>query len=282
MNTLNNLEEGSSGFTATSTGCGHDLLTYSLFERKHNLLKLLTLRQLDLIELIAHSSPHRILNIGCDTGISATVLYKKLSSGQPSKIFALDTSNPLFLKEKNKCEDTPGLYFVQGDAENIKMFFQDEGFDGIFYAPSLFQVPNLRKSLRQASNLIVPGGVVSTCHFLGLFSEDGEDIIMNMFPESHCSHDFFHRQRQDLESILGPTSGFRSTSVDFQFEAESEFLEDFLSILIQMHPLYPKMSHAEHIPKLQEIRSIMEWKDSRGLFIGWKFFIAQKERRLSN
>jgi SAM-dependent methyltransferase len=256
-----------------------DFLAYNFFEEKHNLLESLTLRQLELIELIEPTTPQRILNIGCCTGISAIVLYKELSLGQPLKIFALDNVNALFLNAKYKYRNIPGLYFLGNSAKNVELFFQEQ-FDNIFYTPSLFQSPNFRESLQQVSNLLVPGGVVCTCHFSGLFTEDGENAFLKVFPEAQYNQCIF--PKQDQKSILGSTSGFNSTFVDFQLEFESEFLLDLLSTPKQKtHPLFPEMPDVERTQRIREVRQFLEREEGR-VFAGWEFFIARKEQQFDD
>ncbi|MBE0603549.1 MAG: class I SAM-dependent methyltransferase, partial [Deltaproteobacteria bacterium] len=89
-------------------------LVYDLFEEKHHLLESLTKRQL---ELIVPSHPQRILDIGCGTGISAMAISNMLaSSDRPPRIFAIDISESMLSKAKERYRNIPGLYFIWGDA----------------------------------------------------------------------------------------------------------------------------------------------------------------------
>ena len=248
-------------------------LVYDLFEEKHHLLESLTRRQL---ELIVPSRPKRILDIGCGTGISAMAIYNKLASDRQPSIFAIDISESMLNKAKERYRNIPGLYFILGDADNLESFFH-EGFDGIFYTPSIFQIPNIRESIRQARGLIVPDGVISICYFAGLFTENGDDAVLKAFPDFkyHSGSLSF----QDIDSFFGSLQGFKTTWVDFHFEANQEFLFDFLSIPSQSSALYPKIPYLERIPKIREICSTLEGK-AGPIFMGWKFCIARKSQQL--
>jgi len=251
-------------------------LVYDLFEEKHHLLESLTKRQL---ELIVPSHPQRILDIGCGTGISAMAISNMLaSSDRPPRIFAIDISESMLSKAKERYRNIPGLYFIWGDADNLESFFH-EGFDGIFYTPSIFHIPNFLESIRQACGLLVPNGLISICYFAGLFRENGEDAVQKAF------HDFkYHSGNtsfQEIDSFFGSTPEFKTTWVDFHIEANQEFLFDFLSIPSQSSALFPKMPYLERIPKIREICSTMEEK-AGPIFMGWKFCIARKTQRLDS
>lgn len=250
-------------------------LAYGLFEEKHHLLESLTRRQL---ELIVPSQPRRILDVGCGTGISAMALHNFLACGPPPRIFAIDINESMLAKAKERYRNIPGLYFVRGDADNLSSFFH-EGFDGIFYTPSLFQIPNFRESLRQAAALLVPGGVLTTCHYAGLYTEDGEEAIAKVFPElkygpGTCSG-------QDIDCFFGANPGFRSTWFDFRFEVQRDFLFDFLSVPGQSHALFPKIPYLERIPMIREACGLLEGKAGR-VFMGWKFCVGRKSRKLDS
>lgn len=251
-------------------------LVYGLFEEKHHLLESLTQRQ---IELISPSRPQRILDVGCGTGISSMVLYNSFSSAdRVPRIFAIDISESMLSKAKERFRNVPGLYFVRGDADNLESFFH-EGFDGIFYTPSIFQIPNFRDSIRQACGLLIPDGVITLSYYSGLFTENGEGAIQKAFP------DFRHHRGdyscQEIDSFFDSTQEeeFRTTWVDFHFEANKEFLFDFLSIPAQSASFFPKIPYLDRIPRIREICSALEEKVGP-IFMGWKFRIARKARRL--
>lgn len=252
-------------------------LIYDLFEEKHHLLESLTKRQ---IELIAPSRPSRILVIGCGIGISAMTIRNMLASSDiQTSIFAIDVSDRMLSKAKQRYRNISGMYFIRGDADNIESFFRD-GFDGIFYAPSIFHfpnIPNFRESVQQACSLIVPEGVISICDFDGLSCENGEDAVRKAFP------DFRHHPglmfSQETDSIFRSMPDFRTTWVDFRMEATADFLFDYLSIPSQSSALFPKLAYLDRIPKIREICGTLEEK-AGPVFMGWKFCMARKGEKL--
>ncbi len=262
-------------FEAALRNVDQSSLVYGLFEEKHHLLESLTRRQ---VELISPFRPRRVLDVGCGTGISSMVLYNFLSSAdRPPRIFAIDISESMLSKAKERFRNIPGLYFVRGDADNLESFFH-EGFDGIFYTPSIFQIPNLRESIRQACGLLVPDGVITLSYYSGLFTEDGEDAVLKTYPEIRGRRADF--SCQEIDSFFESSQDtFRTTWIDFRFEANSECLFDFLSIPAQSSALFPKIPYLDRIPKIREICSALEGK-AGPVFMSWKFRIARKGRRL--
>jgi ubiquinone/menaquinone biosynthesis C-methylase UbiE len=241
---------------------------YDQFEEKHHLFETLTRRQLELIE---PSRPERILDVGCGTGISTLALQKALASWSPN-VYALDISESMLLRARERCRDIPGVYFVRGDAERISDYFH-EAFDAIFYTASVFLIPRFCDSLRQASRLLLPGGVLSVSYYSGLFDADREDALRKAFPE--LKYQYGTVPFGELEACLASMPELKTTQVDYRFEVGRNFLFDFLSIPAQSAGLFPKLSYLDRIPKVREVCDGLVEK-VRPIFMGWKFLIARK------
>jgi SAM-dependent methyltransferase len=241
---------------------------YDHFEERHHLFERLTRRQL---ELIAPSCPGRVLDVGCGTGISTQALQQAMTGADP-KIYAIDISERMLLRARERCRSSGGIYFIQGDAENLSSYF-NESFDAIFYTASIFLLPGFAESLRQAWDLLVAGGVLSISYYEGLFEETGGDAIRKAFPEQ--KYQYGAVPIGDLMSRLESLPGSRITRIDYRFEVSREFLFDFLSIPAQSAGLFPKISYMERIPK---IRDFCEYLAKRvdPVFMGWEFLIARK------
>jgi len=242
---------------------------YDRFEERHHLFETLTKRQLELIE---PSRPGRILDVGCGTGISTLALHQAMS-GQSPNIYAIDISERMLLRARERCNSLPGVYFIRGDAENLSSYF-NESFDAIFYTASIFLLPGFAESLRQACNLLVPGGVLSISYYAGLFDETGKDAIRKAFPDQ--KYQYGAVPIGDLVSCLESLPGTRSTRIDFRFEISREFLFDFLSIPAQSSGLFPKIPYMERIPKVRDFCDLLE-KRVDPVFMGWEFLIARKQ-----
>ena len=240
---------------------------YDRFEERHHLFETLTRRQLELIE---PSRPERILDVGCGTGISTLALYQAMAGRSPN-IYAIDISERMLLRARERCKSLPGVYFIRGDAENLSAYFNDS-FDAIFYTASIFLLPGFAESLRQASQLLVPGGVLSISVYAGLFDRKGKDAVQKAFPEQKYVYGAV--PIGDLVSCLESLPGTRTTRIDYRFEASRDFLFDFLSIPAQSAGLFPKIPYLERIPKVRDFCDLLV-KRVDPVFMGWEFLIAR-------
>ena len=241
---------------------------YDHFEERHHLFETLTKRQL---ELIAPSRPERILDVGCGTGISTLALHQSMA-GQSPNIYAIDISERMLQRARERCKSLPGVYFIQGDAENLSSYF-NESFDSIFYTASIFLLPGFAESLRQACNLLVPGGVLSISYYAGLFDKTGNDAVRNVFPDQKYQYGAF--PIGELVSCLESLPGTRSTRIDYRFEVSRDFLFDFLSIPAQSSGLFPRIPYLERIPRIRDFCDLLA-KRVDPVFMGWEFLIARK------
>jgi cyclopropane-fatty-acyl-phospholipid synthase len=241
---------------------------YDRFEDRHHLFETLTRRQLELIE---PSVPERILDVGCGTGISTLALYQAMAGRSPN-IYAIDISERMLLRARERCKSMPGIYFIRGDAETLTAYF-NESFDAIFYTASIFLLPGFAESLRQSSSLLLPGGVLSISYYAGLFDEKGNDAIRKAFPDQNYQYGAV--PINELVSCLDSLPETRTTRVDFRFEASQEFLFDFLSIPAQSAGLFPKIPYLERIPRVREFCELLV-KRVDPVFMGWVFLIGRK------
>ncbi|MHB1012057.1 MAG: class I SAM-dependent methyltransferase [Desulfobacteria bacterium] len=241
---------------------------YDCFEERHHLFETLTRRQLELIE---PSRPKRILDVGCGTGISTLALHQAMGA-RSVNIYAIDISERMLVRARERCKSLPGIYFIRGDAENLSTYF-NESFDAIFYTASIFLLPGFAESLRQASNLLVHGGVLSISYYAGLFDKKGNDAIRKAFPDQ--KYQYGAVPIGDLVSCLESLSATRTTRIEFRFEVSRDFLFDFLSIPAQSSGLFPKIPYLERIPKVRDLCEVLA-KRVDPVFMGWEFLIARK------
>jgi len=241
---------------------------YDRFEERHHLFETLTRRQLELIE---PSRPERILDVGCGTGISTLGLHQALTRRSPN-IYAIDISERMLLRARERCKSLPGVYFIRGDAENLSLYF-NESFDAIFYTASIFLLPGFAESLRQASQLLLPGGLLSISYYAGLFDKKGNDAVQKAFPDQ--KYQYGAVPIGELVTCLESLPGTKTTRIDYRFEVSRDFLFDFLSIPAQSSGLFPKIPYLERIPKVRDLCDLLV-KRVDPVFMGWEFLIARK------
>ena len=240
---------------------------YDSFERKHRLFETLTKK---LCELNEPFTPERVLDVGCGTGISTLCILKSLDP--PPIIYAIDISEPMLIKARERLKGKKGIYFVRGDAENLANYFH-EAFDAVFYTASIFLLPNFRESINQACKLIVPGGVLAISYYDGLFNAKGRDAVPLVFPE--LKYQYGAVSYDDLMKCLKAMRGFRTAEFDYRFEITRQYLFDFLSIPAQSAGFFPKTPYIERIPMIRDLCKKLT-EEVRPLFMGWKFVVSRK------
>jgi cyclopropane-fatty-acyl-phospholipid synthase len=240
---------------------------YDAFEGKHHLFETLTKR---LSELIAPAIPERILDVGCGTGISTLALYR--SFPRTPIVYAIDISDPMLARARERCKGLTGIYFLRGDAEQLSTYFH-ETFDAVFYTASIFLIPGFAESIAQACGLIVPEGVLAISFYAGLFDDRQEDAVSRVFPET--KYQYGAMAYPELMECLSARKSFRNTEVDYHFEIDRDFLFDFLSIPAQSAGLFPKIPYVQRIPMIREFCDRLT-EEVRPLFMGWKFVISRR------
>jgi len=240
---------------------------YDAFEEKHHLFETLSIR---LCELIAPSVPERVLDVGCGTGISTLALYKAIP--RSPIVYAIDISDAMLARARERCKGLPGIYLVRGDAEQLSSYFQEK-FDAVFYTASIFLIPKFSDSIVQACSLIITGGVLAISFYAGLFDDEQQDAIPLAFPG--MKYQYGAVAYPELLECLSAQKSFRSTEVDFHFEISREFLFDFLSIPAQSAGLFPKIPYIQRIPMVRDFCDKLAGEVSP-LFMGWKFVISRK------
>ncbi len=240
---------------------------YDIFENKHHLFETLTNR---LCELIAPTEPERVLDVGCGTGISTLALHHSLP--RIPVLYAIDFSDAMLVRARDRCKGMAGIYFLRGDAEQLSSYFH-ETFDAVFFSASIFLIPRFADSIVQACSLIVPGGVLAISFYAGLFDDRQQDAIGRAFPE--MKYQYGAVSYPELLECLSAQKSFKSTEVDFHFEIGREFLFDFLSIPAQSAGLFPKVPYIQRIPLVREFCDKLAGEVSP-LFMGWKFVISRK------
>lgn len=241
---------------------------YDRFEAKHGLFADLTRR---LCELNAPFAPERVLDVGCGSGISTVAIRESI---RPAPIlYAIDLSEAMLQKARERCREMQGVYFVRGDAERLSEYFH-ESFDAIFYTASIFLIPNYQESIAQAAKILLPGGVIAVSFYEGLFDREGNDAVAAAFPDQKYRYGAI--QYGDLKVFMDRMAGLRTAEFEYRFEAARDFLFDFLSIPAQSAGLFPKVSYIKRIPMVREFCETLEervWP----VFMGWKFLSARKE-----
>jgi SAM-dependent methyltransferase len=224
-----------------------------------------------MADLVAPAEPRKILDVGCGSGISTLALRRSFPGA--SAVFGLDISEAMLVKARERCRDQSGVYFLNGDAEQIESYFRHT-FDGIFYTASLFLIPNYRNSLLQAIRLLVPKGVLGITFYEGIFDGRRKDVVAQAVPG--MPYRYGALEYGELKAFLDGRRELRTTQVDYFFEISKDFLQEFLSIPAQSAGLFPRVPSAS-VRREQALELAGRLTEGgRSVFMGWKIVVGRK------
>ncbi|MBO0865261.1 MAG: class I SAM-dependent methyltransferase [Mycobacterium sp.] len=107
----------------------------------------------------------QVLEVSCGHGGGASYLMRTL---HPGSYTGLDL-NPAGVEYCRKRHQLPGLYFVQGNAENLP--FPDQSFDAVINIEAAHYYPGFPRFLAEVARVLRPGG-----HFLYADLRRGDGI----------------------------------------------------------------------------------------------------------
>jgi len=214
------------------------------------------------VELAHLSAGIRVLDVATGTGVVPLLAAEQL--GATGKIVGIDISEEMVAFAKEKCSGFGNIQLQVGDAENLD--FPDESFDAVLCASSLFFVPDMVKTLKEAKRVLKPDGCVLFNSFDPAFLQP----LRQLWNERLQKHDVklgslpIHRipNVKTCEQLLRD-AGF--TGIDIKVEQLGYYLpteEDRwreISAGLEGAPLkgmsakQREQIHAEHITDLQNL-----------------------------
>ncbi|MDY6853577.1 MAG: methyltransferase domain-containing protein [Thermodesulfobacteriota bacterium] len=201
------------------------------FEEDYGLFKELTKQ---LLAFLPPLSGMPILDVGCGTGISTKVISDSFKD--TAGVCGIDISTRMLEKAKEKC---PSAYFLLGDAEFLSHFFKGP-FGALYYTASIFLLPNVEKSLIEASRIMFDGGIIAGSYLETIEDREGENLIAfarTFYPDlgiRQCRLFSFY----DLTKFF--QGHFRDViQEDLRFSMKREEIEAFFLIPAQSASLFP-------------------------------------------
>jgi hypothetical protein len=169
---------------------------------------------------------------------------------------------------KNKYSDMGDFIFIHGDAENLNDYFIEK-FDAIFYTASLFLLPDFKRSLNDAMTLLNDKGKIAISFYSGLADMAGQDLVKKNFQDFSYRYGAF--VLTDLMKYLASRK-FKNFTTDFLFQADKEFLTEFLTIPAQAAGLFPRQTYNRQISLVKEfINDLFCFEEE--VFMKWTFII---------
>lgn len=211
---------------------------YEAFEEKHDFFRQLNAVLVSRMGLPDGSS---ILDVGCGTGASSVQIFEEVAG---STVTGLDVSNAMLEAARSRAGQRIGLSFVEGDASRLKSYFTGS-FDAAIYSASIFLIPDYKESLRQARELLKPGGAVGLTFMDGVYDEDSSNLLA--FADSDGKLGLNLRKpvdiRQFQEFFAEIFPGCQSWVEDFRLPLGA--LVEFFSVQAMSAGLFPSLAYEE-------------------------------------
>lgn len=191
----------------------------------------------------------KILDVGCGTGSSSGQIVDTV---QDCRVWGLDNSPAMLEAARAKVGESGRLRFVEGDGARLGEYF-DFHFDAIVYSASIFLMPDYEESLRQARDLLKPGGCVGLTFMDGVFDPDGKNALavadrdaglgvslkkpVKLFEFLAFFEQIFPRRRTWQEDMRLP----------------EDLLRDFFSVPAMSAGLFPGLEYPERLTRVNSL-----------------------------
>ena len=209
-----------------------------------------------------------ILDVGCGTGISSAQILEALPS---SRVWGLDISPAMLEKARATIGESDRLRFVEGDAARLSDFFDDQ-FDGIVYSASVFLVPDYVESLRQARELVRPGGSVGLTFMDGVYDTRGR----NIFAVADQDADVGVNLKRPVDLMEFHDNFRRVFPLERSWTDDKrptdQFLRDFFSVPAMSASLFPRLEYSQRV---ENVNRLIDHLPKIPFFFRWAFIVGE-------
>ncbi|MGC8658297.1 MAG: class I SAM-dependent methyltransferase [Desulfomonilaceae bacterium] len=223
---------------------------YEEFEKRYGFFRTLNSTLLGELKL---SSSLKVLDVGCGTGASSIHILESIPE---SKVWGLDNS-PAMLEVARKNNPAPSrLKFVEGDAGSLDNYFKEK-MDVVIYSASIFLIPDYKESLRQAWELLSPGGVLGLTYMVGVLEDRGQNAFL--CADEHAQTSVSQKKPVEFDGLtLFLKELFSNVIVhENDFMCNIEMLKAFFSIPAMSAGLYPSLRYEDRLKMLENLFSHM-------------------------
>lgn len=250
---------------------------YEAFEKRYGLFKDLTI---ELAEASNIKKGMSVCDIGCGTGTSSHILAGQV--GSEGRIIGIDFSEEMLSSAKNKLRHFSNVEFIQCDADELKENI-DCKLDAILYNACIFLIPENKKTLQCAYELLEEGGIVGMNYLIGMFMEEkNNENRVDLFQwakKQHLEFAPYGREIVDvnrLSDILGKV-GFRDIRTGRISKTMSEEqVKDFYSIPAQSAGLYPKTPYEKRLKLLDSLLAYLHDRENLTFYQVWGWYTSVK------
>jgi len=190
-------------------------------------------------------------------------------AGQSPNIYAIDISERMLLRARERCKSLPGVYFIRGTRKPFRRISTKRRRD-LLHGLDL-PAARICRIAATGEPASCPRGVLSISYYAGLFDKAGKRRIRKAFPDQKYQYGAVPIGNS---SPASKRCGMRTTRIDFRFEP------DGIPVRLPVDPrairrIFPEDAVSRpdsESPRL--VRTPLEEVDP--VFMGWEFLIARK------
>ncbi|MEW6347881.1 MAG: class I SAM-dependent methyltransferase [Thermodesulfobacteriota bacterium] len=213
----------------------------------------------------------RILDVGCGTGASTRHMLDHIPH---CRVWALDISPRMLETARRLVGESERVRFVEGDGARLTEYF-DTRFDAVVYSASVFLIPDYRESLRQARELLGPGGRIGLTFMDGLYGPEDENLVSKANEQAQIGASL-RRPVQIGDFLEDFGSDFPEHRVWVEdFHQPHEQLRGFFSVPAMSAGLFPGLAYEQRVRKVNELFDFLRDTPIR---FRWRLIVGTKPR----
>ncbi len=239
---------------------------YQDFEESTGFFRDLSRALLGKMEIGANAN---ILDVGCGTGVSTRQMLDQIPH---CRVWGLDISPGMLDTARQLLGESDRVRFVEGDAARLTEYF-DVRFDAVVYSASIFLIPDYRESLRQARNLLEPGGRIGLTFMDGLYGPEDENLVAKANEQAQMGASLKRLVRiEEFVTDMGSVFPDHSMWVE-DFREPVERLRVFFTVPAMSAGLFPGLAYEQRGRKVHELFDFLQDTPIR---FRWRLMVGAK------
>ena len=241
-------------------------LIYEQFETRFGLFEYLTI---ELAKAAKVQPGMRICDIGCGTGTSSFVLREIV--GSSGEVIGLDFSEKMLAVANDKLvgSESSNLDFIQCSADELEGNIEGN-LDSVLYNACIFLIPDHKRSLQEAYNLLNENGTMGMNYLIGIYDKipDNNPSDDNLFDRAKSDNKTFAPYGRAIvdTTTLGDQLielGFNEVHNGVVVHAMPlDELSAFYCIPAQSAALWPKTNYEE---RLENLNLLIKYFKEKGI-----------------
>ncbi len=259
---------------------------YEQFEQRFGLFEYLTIK---LAEVSHIQNGYHVCDIGCGTGTSSFILQNII--GSEGSVLGVDFSEIMLNVAQGKIQNNEisNLKFLNCDADRLEENI-DYPLDSILYNASIFLIPEPKKTLQSAYNILKLGATVGMNYLVSLIGTKDNNIrpdgaeqpgenLFELAKQEKKPFAPYGRRINDPEKLLEILKeiGFQKLKKGTILKEMSlDEIKIFYSIPAQSAALWPKNRYED---RLKLLDSLLDWAQQNGVnryYQAWGWCVGEK------